>query len=483
MAVLVSPRVAPTPVQHLAPPATVSPTRRSGDLPADIASAVTRQRRLDRVATAVLIGVAVIGGLVLGLTLQAILPITLTWAGLTYATSVLAAVVGTYGVLVLMLLVSRLPVLERVYGQDRLVTWHKAIGPWALGLVFAHIVLVVASYAADLGTGWWAQLWALTTTMPWVLPALAGTLLLIAAGLTSWKHARRRIKYETWWTVHLYTYLAVLLAFAHQITSGGPFLSGAARALWVGLYVAVFGLIAYYRVVVPIVASRRHSLRVEAVVRETDDVVSVIMSGRDLARLDVQPGQFFNWRFDAPGLAYEAHPYSVSGLSGATPGARDRMRITVKALGDSSTALANVAPGTKVWFEGPYGAMTPGRLGTRRVVMVAGGVGVAPIRALADSFAGRVPMTVIYRASSTADLALERELAALRDLPDVEVHVMAGSRRIHPLSPDHLRPYVGRLDDADVYVCGPQSLNDTVAATATALGADAERIHIEEFDL
>ena len=449
----------------------------------DLEQAAADDDRRGRRATGFLAVVGAVGGVVLGLTIQAVFPLTGTLSNLIYVVSVLAASIGTYGVLVLLLLIARLPVLERAIGQDHLVSWHKRIAPWSMSLVFAHIVLVVASYAMDTNVNWFAEMWSLLSTTPWILPALAGTAAIIAAGWTSWKRVRRTIKHETWWTIHLYTYLGIALAFAHQITAGGPFLSGWSRALWVGLYVAVFGAIIGYRVVLPIVRSVRHDLRVEVVLPEAPGVSSVWVRGRDLAGLGAQEGQFFNWRFLHPGLGYEAHPYSVSAIRG------DLMRLTVKALGDGSSAVATVPAGTRVLVEGPYGAVTPGRVApdrqdrTRRTVLVAGGVGVGPVAALADRLAGQTTLDIVYRAGSMESMAHRDELWALRSRPGVRVHLMPGHRDAYPLSPDHLHAILGPLDDAQVYVCGPAALNRQVARSARALGAKPANIHHEVFDL
>lgn len=472
-----TPPPVPTPA---APPAAV---RRGGSRLEALAATGARQ---DRAATAALAVVGVVGGAVVGLALQAVWPVGTSAADLAYAVSVLAATVGTYGVLILLVLIARLPVLERAIGQDRLVIAHRRIAPWATGLVGLHVLLVVAAYAGFTGTGFWAQLWSQLTTTPWILPAAAGLVAMVAAAVTSWRRLRGRLRHETWWTIHLYTYLGVALAFAHQVTVGGPFLGGWARALWVGLYVAVFGAIAWFRVAVPLWRSWRHDLRVVRVVRETPDVVSLWIRGRHLERLGVRAGQFLNWRFAHPGLRYEAHPYSVSGLPRPVPGTRDSVvRITVKALGDSSAAVAGLPPGTRAFVEGPYGAVTPERVSGRpggRVVLVAGGVGIAQVRALAEEFAGHVPVDVIFRASTAADLALAAELEAMR-AAGMRVHLLAGSRHLYPMTPDHLRALVGTLEHADVYACGPQSLHESVTRSARALGAGPDRIHVEEFTL
>lgn len=453
--------------------------------PVGLADLVRGDDRRGQRATVALTVVGAIGGVVTGLAIRDILPVAATPAAVAHAVSVLAATVGTYGVLVVLLLVSRLSVLERAIGQDHLVAWHKRIAPWAMGLVGTHILLVVAGEALAADRSWPAQFARMLSTTEDLLPALAGTVLVLVAGATSWRRIRHAISHQVWWAVHLFTYLGVVLAFGHQVSAGGPFLSGAARAVWIGLYVAVFGAIGWWRFAQPVLRSLRHDLRVAAVVPEAPGVVAVWMHGRDLDRLGAAPGQFLNWRFAHRGLFAEAHPYSVSAVGGS------QLRITVKALGDASAATAALPVGTRVLVEGPYGAATPGRVApaphrrTRRTVLVAGGAGIGPVLALADRLAGQVPLDVVHRAGSLADLAHRDELWALQSRPGARtrVHLMPGHRDVYPLTPDHLYATLGRLDDAEVYVCGPASLTTRVVASARALGARPTAIHHETFEL
>jgi DMSO/TMAO reductase YedYZ heme-binding membrane subunit len=198
----------------------------------------TRARLTGDVALAV--AGALLGAL-LGATLSA--EPASTWtsvAGWFVGLGALAAVAGTFGVLMLLVLIARLPPLERTIGQHRLVGWHRRLAPWALGLVGVHVYLTTLGYALASRTQPLTQLWDLVTTAPWVLPAAAGLVLLVVAAVSSWRVARRRLPYQTWWTIHLLTYLAVAAAFAHQIDVGGPFVADTwARTVWIGLYLAV----------------------------------------------------------------------------------------------------------------------------------------------------------------------------------------------------------------------------------------------------
>lgn len=437
------------------------------------------RRRVDARATLALSIIAAIGGLALGAALLSLTPADFSTYGILYAASVIAAVSGTYLSLVLLLLSARIPAIERAFGHDRLITIHKMLGPWAIYLVLAHILLVLQSQATAVGTNIIREFLSLMATDQHIPKALIGTILFLAGGLTSWRLLRNHLSHQVWWGLHLAFYVGTALAFFHQISSGGPFLSGWARVLWIGLYAIVFGALFYFRLVRPLWRSARYQLRVEKVMPESHNVVSVIMHGRGLDRLRIKPGQFMNFRFDTPGLRLEAHPYSLSGIAPGT----DRVRITVKALGDASALVADLKPGTRVAFEGPYGAATPDRLTGERVVLVAGGVGIAPVRALAEGFAGRLPVDVIYRASTEGDLALDAEFAALARISGVRYHPLPGSRVDLPLDTEQLRALVGTLEDADLYICGPEALAANVTRSARALGISPRRIHQEEYNL
>lgn len=429
-------------------------------------------------ATALLAVVAGLGlGAVLGATLLTLTPVGLTAAWVSTAVGRVSAVAGTYGMLWMIVLVSRVPPVERALGHDRLVAVHKKVAPWTIWLILVHVVSSVLAWALPEGSSWPATLWSMTLTEPWILAADVAVLLLVAAGVTSYRRARRRLRREVWWTVHLYTYLAVAMAFAHQITAGGPFLSGWARWVWIGLYVVVAALVLGYRVVLPLVRSLRHDLHVERVVSEADGVVSVWIGGKNLSRLRVRPGQFANWRFMSPGLAYEAHPYSFS-----APAREDLMRITVKNLGDASALTATLTRGTRVLMEGPYGTMTAENLGsTGHTVLVAAGVGMAPARALAEDLSnhgGRVDLLV--RVPVSSELPLDAELRLLEQRPGVAVHRLIGHRDRHPMDASQLLSLVPDLRQADLYVCGPESFNELVLASARAAGLDEKRLHHEE---
>jgi ferredoxin-NADP reductase/DMSO/TMAO reductase YedYZ heme-binding membrane subunit len=388
-----------------------------------------------------------------------------------------------YGFVVLVALMARLPPLERGIGADRLTRWHAMGGRYVITLVTGHVVLIIWGYAVVAHENPARETFSLLTTFPDVMMATVAWFLLLGVGAFSARAARRRLAYETWYYAHLYTYLAIALAFSHQFADGPAFAADrTARVAWSALYIAVAGLIAWYRLLTPLRSATRHQFTVQAVRPEAPGIVSVFITGRDFDRLRAEPGQFFRWRFLTRELWWQSHPYSLSAMPQP-----DLMRITVKSRGDHSRSLARLAPGTRIIAEGPYGAFTPSLTG-RRVLFIAGGVGITPIRAMFAALPRRMQadgITLLYRASHPRDVVFGRELNAIAADRGAVLHYLVGSREqlgFDPLDTAHLQQAVPGLHRCEVYVCGPAGMTEAAAKSLAAAGVPRRRIHRESFD-
>ena len=233
----------------------------------------------------------------------------------------------------------------------------------------------------------------------------------------------------------------------------------------------------WYRVAVPVRDFARHQFRVAGVRQESPHTVSIYVKGRHLKELAAEPGQFFRWRFLTRGLWWQSHPYSLS----AVP-SDELMRITVQGIGDHSVAIARLRPGTRVLAEGPFGAFTPVRTG-RSVLLLAGGVGITPLRAMFAAISGKV--TLIYRASTWQDIVFQSELDAIAEARGATVHYVVGSRRDFggdPLSATALRRLAPGLHRMDVYLCGPPGMTGNAVTALTEAGVPRRQIHYESFE-
>jgi predicted ferric reductase len=404
-----------------------------------------------------------------------------TYGGQLIAAGQVTGFVGAYLLLVEVALMARIPWLERAVGSDWLALAHRGVGEYLVIMLLAHAVLTVLGYAG----GDWAQVPDQTVTVvlrtPEVLEATAGLGLFIGIGVVSARAVRRRVRYETWHFIHLYAYLAVILGFFHQITAGAHFTTNPlARAVWTGAHIAVGVAVLLFRVGAPLLLTWRHRLRVAAVEPEAGGAVSIYLSGRKLRNLPAQPGQFFRWRFLTRDGWWQAHPYSLS----AVPN-REWLRITVGALGDHSSSLRNLAPGTRVLAEGPYGAFTAALRTKRKVLLLAGGIGITPLRALVESMPGNARDTaLVYRASRLDDIVFYDELEWLEQEGRLTVHYLIGPRNANPspLSPQKLKEAVPDLGQRDVFLCGPPGLIKAAQESLRKAGVPRRRIHCERFD-
>ncbi|MEA2389948.1 MAG: hypothetical protein QOK31_57, partial [Solirubrobacteraceae bacterium] len=194
--------------------------------------------------------------------------------GIATALGRLTGLLAAYAMIVVVLLVARVPPLERAIGQDRLVAWHRKLGPWPLYLLLAHAVLITVGYARQAHDGVLHQFGTLLLTYPGVLAAATGSVLLFAAGITSYRLARKRMAYETWWSVHLYTYLALFLSFSHQIDTGASFVGHpVARLWWTALWLGTLGVVVGSRIGLPVWRSLRHRVHVVGATPEGPGVV------------------------------------------------------------------------------------------------------------------------------------------------------------------------------------------------------------------
>jgi predicted ferric reductase len=398
----------------------------------------------------------------------------------------LTALLGTYLALIQLVLMSRSPWLDEAFGMDRLAAAHRWLGFATVWLIGGHGVLTTIGYAFGDGATIVGEAITLLTTFPYVLLATAGFALFVMVGVSSMRAARRRLSYETWFGLHLYAYLAIALAFLHQLFVGGDFMHDQLAAIyWIGLYLVTVALVIGFRFGQPLVTTLRHRFRVAAIVQESPDVVSLYLDGRQLDRLAVRSGQYFVLRFLTRDDWWRAHPYSIS----SAPNGR-WLRFTIKNLGDDSGRVRQLAVGTRVFVEGPYGVLTGARRTRPAVTLIGGGIGITPLRALLESLAAAPgQLTLIYRTSGPDDLVFRHELDALARLRGARIHYLVGSRSgsgggrlpAPRLDAATIARLVPGIASHDVYLCGPEGLMDSVSTALDELGVPRAQRHVERF--
>jgi predicted ferric reductase len=379
-----------------------------------------------------------------------------------------------------LLLVARLPWLDRRIGMDRLTVWHRWVGFSLLWTVLTHATSVVLGYAR-LDDSSMAKTFVALSGVPASLLGILAAAVIVVIAVVSTRSLRRRLRYETWHGLHLLLYVALGLSFVHQLQETTTFTSSAfATAYWWILWLFAFGALVTGRVAMPLWRNAYHRFRVTAVVPESDNVVSVYVTGRHLDKLPARAGQFCIWRFPGHNHWWLANPFSLS----AAPDGQG-LRLTAKAAGSTSAGLRDVPVGSRAFVEGPYGAFTSLHRSRPGVLLIAGGVGITPVRAmLEEQTAGDV--VVLYRVRSEADAVLLNEVRDLVALRGGRLHLLTGRTGedgVPPFGPSSLHRLVPDITERDVYVCGPPAMTTAVLSGLRDLQVPVRQVHAERFGL
>ncbi len=392
---------------------------------------------------------------------------------------------GTYLVLCQLLLMARSRWLESGLGFERMAVLHKWNGYLAVSLLIAHGVFQTLGYQLGDGKDVASQLADFIVHYPGLLGATVALGLFVALAAVSVVIARRHMAYETWYYIHLYTYLAVALAFTHQVATGVDFAGNPLFvAYWYLLYASTVGLLVLHRVVEPLLSYQRHHFHVQAVQKEARGVFSIYIAGRNLRDFKPQAGQFAIWRFVDRNRWWQAHPFSISAIPDG-----HRLRITVKNIGDFSAGIHTLKVGTPVLIEGPFGKFTERPAG-RRVLLIAGGIGITPIRPLAEEMAADgYDVRVLYRAHGPGDLIFKAELEELKDRHGVRLDYLltddGGRKRPHDawFRVEALVRLVPEIKERVVYICGPTAMATTLNRSLRTIGVPPDHIRTEAFRL
>lgn len=405
------------------------------------------------------------------------------WTGIGQITGL----IGTDLLLIQLILASRMPWIDRSIGHDRAMEVHQKLGKPVLILLTVHAITLTIGYGLDEKLSFIPEVFSMIQSVPDMLTAILALILLVFIVGTSLVIVRRKIDYDLWFIIHLTAYIAVIAAIPHQFSAGAMFAEGTiARWYWIFLYGVSGVSIVVFRLLKPIYSSARHSLVVSGIKRESENVITLTITGKNVHLLNAKGGQFFMWRFLEKGLWWHSHPFSLS----ASP-TSDSLRITIRALGNGSEKIQNIKIGTRVAIEGPYGIFTEDARTSSELVFVAAGIGITPIRALLEEARfQKGKATIIIRKREGEDYLIN-EVAELAHRRGARLYILSGPRsqdseqwipddpqltgmRISDLAPN--------IANSDLYVCGPAHWSRLVVKDAQQAGVSRHQIHWERFN-
>ncbi|MEI8364529.1 MAG: ferric reductase-like transmembrane domain-containing protein [archaeon] len=399
----------------------------------------------------------------------------LTGDSLYNALGRITGLIGTYLFLIQILLISKIKFIENTYGHDKLSRIHHYNGIVAFGLLFLHGLFLTIGYKLISNISFLSQLLKFIGGDE-IGAAIFAFVILIIIIILSITLSKIKMKYELWYLTHLFTYLVIILAFSHQIENGMDLYSNNAFLVyWYVLYIIIIGLLVVYRFLVPIYNYYVHRFVVSRVVKENQDIVSIYIRGNKLNRFKFKAGQFGIFRF-LDKTFYEAHPFSFSRAHSEI-----ELRISIKNLGDFTSKVHEIKRGTPIIIEGPLGTFHKDRIKHKNVVLIAGGIGITPIRSLIEELTldPSREITLIYSVKDDKDIVFREELNSLKEKN--HNHYYHSSNKFGHLNEDKLRNVILNPTTTDFFVCGPPGMTNHIIKLLKRMGVSKKRIHHEKF--
>ena len=368
------------------------------------------------------------------------------------------------------------------WGEDVIYHFHRQISQIAVGLVAAHALIMSVTRP---------EMFALPGAIGDVplgaVLAFVSIFALIALVVTALWRAKLNISYETWHVSHIVLALVAVAAGVAHMVGWAYYLSDPwKRALWIGLTIFWIGLLLYVRIFKPLFMLRR-PYRVAEVRKERGDTSTVVMVPDGHPGFRFSPGQFGWLTLWGSPFKITGHPFSFSGSAEAADG---RVEMSIRNLGDFTSAIPKVPVGQRVYLDGPYGAFTIGNPADIHV-LVAGGVGVTPmmsmIRTLADRGDKR-PVILLYGSKDWDSITFREELEALKARLNLNVvHVLAKP----PADWTGEQGYVGAevfkrhlpppYADHEYFICGPGVMMDAIEQALGELNVPLTKYHSERY--
>ena len=295
-------------------------------------------------------------------------------------------------------------------------------------------------------------------------------------------------RYETWRLSHGLGAAAIAIAGAHHAIEAGRYSSQPTlEAFWLVMVgVALLTLLAVY-VVAPL-RQLRQPYRVVSVEQAALKTWTLVIEPIRGQAMSFEAGQFVWLTLGRTPFAITEHPFSIS----SCPADRPRLGFTIKEAGDFTDTIGTLSPGTRAYVDGPHGNVTLSGRAATGLILIAGGVGIAPIMSILRQLRAERdprPIKLIYGNRLAEQILYRSELDAMGQDLRLDLHLVLSE------PPPSWDGPVGGLDESvlaellDVedaaawtyIVCGPAPMIDSVEDTLEALGVPMRQIVSEKF--
>ena len=403
--------------------------------------------------------------------------------GFWYDFSLALGFAGTAMMVVQFVLTARFKRMTAPYGIDIVYYFHRYLAVVAVVIVVAHPLVLVISDPVFL---FYLNPFEAPAHMVAGLVSLVALIVLTAVSLL---RKQLHIHYDAWRITHLILAIAAVgLAFAHIDGVAYYAASPWKRALWIMIGATWVGLILQVRLIKPLALLRR-PYRVSEVRPVRGDAWTVALEPDGHSGMQFIAGQFAWLVLRSSPFAMREHPFSFS----SAPKASGRVEFTIKELGDFTRTIGTVKPGEIAYLDGPYGSFGVAGSAAPELMLIAGGIGIAPMASMLRSLAergDRRQLTLVHACGTWPRMPLRDEMTELSERLNLKVV------RVLEEAPEGWDGEVGLVDEKlldrllpadrtgiEVVICGPTPMIESVERSLYRLGVPLGNFHSELFDL
>ncbi len=381
------------------------------------------------------------------------------------------------------LLTARYSKIGFPFGMDELLQFHGQAGYFAWGFIMTHFFVLLLSNTDFL---------EFLDPRVNFLRALALSSVIIAVTalivLTLWREKFGLI-YEWWRLSHGLLALFVVLVGTVHIMQVGFYVSELwQQVTWVGFSVIAMGLLVHNRVFRPWQMSRK-PYEVISVKKEVDEIWSIVLEAKGHQGFTFRAGQFAWVTLGDTPFKLQQHPFTIS----SSAEKKSRIRFTIKELGDFTSEISSIKPGSGAFVEGPYGNFTLSESTATHNIFITGGIGITPAMSILNTLRDRRDtrrMTLIYGSPNREQTPFFEELKVLSAELNLQViHVFEDAEE-NPegekgfITEKILKKYTpGNFASCEYFICGPPAMMNAVEPVISGWGVPVHKVHSERFNI
>lgn len=387
--------------------------------------------------------------------------------------------------------VSRFTPAQKLFNFDRLYRLHHLLSVLSALFVTVHYLLLLFNFEAGIGINDWALALLNVFTAPLrAKMAVFSLLAYLLITLTSVFRKPLRLDYDVWRILHdIFTLILVGAGLTHVLLIGRYSAAPVMKALlWFETALWILAAL-YIRVIKPL-QQLRHPYKIVEIRQEVENAFTLVLEPQGFALPDFHPGQVAWLTVRRSPFSLRRHPFSVA----SSIYDRKHFEFTIKELGDFTGTVRNLEPGETVYVDGPFGHTNILDIATQGIVLIAGGIGIAPsmsiLRSMADGHDER-PVFLFYGHNFIEHVEFNQELKQLeKTMPNFKMVLVLE----HPhedwqgprgyITTDVLRSELPEeYQNLHYFVCGPLPMMSAIRKCLHELQVDGKNIHYEEFNM